>query len=151
MKHIITFNSKLKIILPMGEVVRLSEPLITVNSLRYNSISSASFSEKSDMLDSLSELTFSCPRNASSVAYFRTYSEKWKLRSTTFDIVETMIGTFEGINFDKTNKSKIGIKEINICDALNVWMSYFTHCRKMSLTVQFILKVYFLFFLMYII
>lgn len=43
-------------------------------SQRYNSISSASFSEKSDILDSLSELTFSCPLSASSVAYFFTYS-----------------------------------------------------------------------------
>lgn len=44
-------------------------------SLGYNSISSASFSEKSDILDSLSELTlFSWPLNASSVAYFLTYS-----------------------------------------------------------------------------
>lgn len=42
---------------------------------RYNSMSSASFSEKSDMLDSLSELTLvSCPRRASSVANRRTYS-----------------------------------------------------------------------------
>lgn len=37
--------------------------------LRYSSISSATFSLKSDMLDSLSELSFSvCSRKASSVA-----------------------------------------------------------------------------------
>lgn len=56
----------------------MSELFLSVDSLRYNSISSASFSEKSDILDSLSELTFSWPRKASSVAYFLTYSTIFK-------------------------------------------------------------------------
>lgn len=66
----------LRIFSPMMEEVGLSELLLSVDSRRYNSMSSASFSEKSDILDSLSELTFSWPRSASSVAYFFTYSTK---------------------------------------------------------------------------